>query len=105
MTETENALKERLTKLFEGLEAVEAKELFEELLDNYCYSIFGMPVISEMRKLKDKNTDSVTIQPLGEVGVLLSRFGFEEVSRTRHPKGGVQLILKEITKREHRKSN
>lgn len=98
---TQEVLSGRLSQLFEGLDADKAKSLFEELLDDYCYQIFGAPVISEMRKLK-KNlmANSVSIQPIAGKAVLLSPRGFELTSYTQHPKGGVQVIMKEITKKE-----
>jgi hypothetical protein len=98
---TEEVLKGRFEKLFEGLDAEKAKSLFEELIDDYCFQVFGLPVLPEMRKLKRQlKVGSVCIQPLAERAILVSKRGFTVTSQTQHPKGGVQLILKEVTKSE-----
>lgn len=101
---TQEVLGGRFEQLFEGLDADKAKSLFEELMDDYCYQIFGMPVIGEMRKLKKQlNVTSVSIQPLAERAILLSRRGFTVVSQVQIPDGRIQITLKETTKKEFEK--
>lgn len=100
--ETEKALTERFNKLFEGLDEEAAKSLLEEMLDEYCYCMYGTPVIAEMQKVKrKKGVNCVTIQAVADKGILISEYGFSVTSQTQHPKGGIQLILKETTRKEH----
>ena len=100
--DTERALSERFNKLFEGLDEEKAKALFEEMLDEYCYGVYGTPVVAEMKKVsRKKGVNCVCIQPLADKGILISEYGFQVVSQTQHPKGGIQLILKETTRKEH----
>lgn len=103
----EAILTARFNKLFEGLDEKEARKLFEELLDEYTYAVFGLPIISEMQKLhKRPNANCVTIQPIASNrAILLSHYGFDVVSETQHPKGGKQLILRERTRRDAEKES
>lgn len=98
----EKELAERFIKLFEGLDPDKVEDLMEELIDNYTYGKYGFPVISEVRKVK-KFQSCVSIQPIAGKGVLISPYGFEITSYTQHPKGGIQVIMKETTRREHHK--
>ncbi len=104
MSERDEAiLTARFTKLFEGLDEQKARELFEELVDEYTYSVYHLPLIEEMKKLKKRDTGCVTIQPIADSrAMLVSHFGFDVISETQHPKGGKQLILRERTKKESR---
>lgn len=103
----EGILTARFNKLFEGLEQAEARKLFEELIDEYTYAVYGLPVIPEMDKLKKQpNATCVTIQPIaGQRAILVSHYGFDLISETQHPKGGKQLILKERTRKESDRLN
>lgn len=103
----EAILTARFNKLFEGLEQAEARKLFEELIDEYTYAIYGLPVIPEMDKLKKQpNANRVTIQPIASNrAILVSHYGFDVVSETQHPKGGKQLILRERTRRDAEKES
>lgn len=103
----EAVMSARLHKLFEGLDEKESRKAFEELLDEYTYAVYGLPIIPEMEKLKKQpNASRVTIQPIaGSRAILVSHYGFDVVSETQHPKGGKQLILRERTKRDAEKES
>jgi hypothetical protein len=103
----EGVMSARLHKLFEGLDEVQARKAFEELLDEYTYAVYGLPIIPEMEKLKKQpNATCVTIQPIASSrAILVSHYGFELVSETQHPKGGKQIILRERTRKESDRMN
>lgn len=99
--DVDGVLSERFNQLFEGLDVEKAKAVLEEMFDEYCYCVFGTPAIAELRKIKrKKGVNTVSIQQLAGKAALISEYGFTVVSQTQHPKGGIQLILKENTRKD-----
>lgn len=96
----EKELAARFEELFRDLDPKKVEDLMEELIDHYTYGKYGLSVISEVRKVK-KFQSCVSIQPVAEKAILVSPYGFEITSVTQHPKGGVQVIMKETTRNEH----
>lgn len=104
MDQDEAVLSERFNKLFEGVEGDKAKALFEELIDEYCDSVYNTSIIGELRKLKRQNNHHcTTIQEIAKRGIMVSQYGFDVISETQHPRGGVQLILRSRTREDHKK--
>lgn len=97
--EVEKALAERFAQLFKGLDPDKVENLMEDLIDHYTYAKYGLSVVNEIRKVKNKHS-TVSIQPIADVGILVSPHGFEITSVTQHPKGGSQVIMKETTRKE-----
>lgn len=98
----EKAIADRFEEFFKDLDPVKTEELMTELIDHYTYAKYGMSILDEVRKVK-KFESCVSIQPIAEKAILVSPFGFKIVSVTQHPKGGVQVIMKETTRDEHRR--
>lgn len=98
----ENEIGKRLGVLTEGLNTKEALAIFEEIVDELTFSLYGLTIISELKKVKNAS-GCVTIQPLIGKAVMVSPYGFEVISETTHPKGGKRLILQEVTKKESEK--
>lgn len=95
----EAILTTRFQKLFEGLDEETCRKTFEELIDEYTYAVYGLPILPELEKLKrQQGVTRVTIQPIAGCAIMVSHYGFEVISETQDPKGGKKLFLKEITK-------
>ena len=95
--ETAEALSERLKPLFEGLDIKEAQNVFEEIIDDYCATRFGVTVVNELRKLNFVSKGQTScIQPLASGrAVLISSYGFKIKSQSECKCGRAFLVLDE----------
>lgn len=93
---TESLLSNRLEKLFKDLPPQEAKDLLEELIDEYCFAAFGTSIIKELKEADSEFIGKVNIQHIGfdKKAILISRDGYDVVN-TAIVRNGVKHITLE----------
>lgn len=102
---TAQTLSDRLKTLFEGLPHHEVRNALEELLDDYAYAQYGIPVLEELRKVRlSSKGKAVSIQPLAKGRALLvSSYGFKVVSESQCKCGKAFLVLDELSQEDAQK--
>jgi len=100
--ETGEKLGERLTKLFEGLDEKEIRNVFEELIDDYCQSHYNVSIVNELRRLKFASKgQTFCLQPLANGrAILLSSYGFKIKSQSECKCGRAFIVLDEKTRED-----
>lgn len=101
----EKVLHERLVKLFEGLDPVQARAQFEGMIDDYTASVFGVSLLEHARKVQlASGGRSVTFQPLADGrAILTSAYGFRVKSQSQCKCGRAFLVLDEMNQEDSEK--